>query len=87
MWAEEPGRAQISIRSALFCSRLPIPSGFQPPNFFLKLLHAPYSLMIGTLVSPTETGFTVYAMPPKPRYLFMDKDDLVWQKLDEATDE
>ncbi|KAI1120578.1 phosphotransferase family protein [Nemania abortiva] len=26
-------------------------------------------------------------MPPKPRFLFMDKDDLVWRKLDEATDE
>ncbi|KAI1429747.1 phosphotransferase family protein [Xylaria sp. FL1777] len=26
-------------------------------------------------------------MPPKRRYLVMDKDDLVWQKLDEAVDE
>ncbi|KAI0537348.1 phosphotransferase family protein [Xylaria digitata] len=26
-------------------------------------------------------------MPPKPRFLCMDKDDLVWQKLDEAVDE
>ncbi|KAI1753171.1 phosphotransferase family protein [Xylaria castorea] len=26
-------------------------------------------------------------MPPKPRFSYMDKDDLVWEKLDEATDE
>ncbi|KAJ2992102.1 hypothetical protein NUW58_g2287 [Xylaria curta] len=26
-------------------------------------------------------------MPPKPRFFFTDKDDLVWRKLDEATDE
>lgn len=25
-------------------------------------------------------------MPPKPRFLCIDKDDLVWEKLDEATD-
>ncbi|KAI1171486.1 phosphotransferase family protein [Nemania sp. FL0916] len=26
-------------------------------------------------------------MPPKPRFLCTDKDDLIWEKLDEATDE
>jgi hypothetical protein len=30
---------------------------------------------------------TLYTMPAKPRFLCMDKDDGVWQKLDDATDE
>jgi hypothetical protein len=39
------------------------------------------------LVLTHRDELTLYTMPPKPRFLCMDKDDVVWQKLDEATDE
>lgn len=42
---------------------------------------------IGSRSLSHRDELTRYTMPPKPRFLCMDKDDVVWRKVDNATDE
>jgi hypothetical protein len=57
------------------------------PSFLIAGLTPNNLLTLRDLDLTSGDKLAVYTMPPKPRFLFMDRDDLSWQKLDDATDE